>query len=80
MRLAGHRARDSAGAPPGLILRLAGFFRRWGPRVVHTHNTKPLLYAPPAAPGRGSAGDPHAARAALPGGPRGDAPSVLRPA
>jgi glycosyltransferase involved in cell wall biosynthesis len=39
--------------PPGLRLglvpRLAWLFRRWKPDVVHTHNTKPLVYAGPAA-------------------------------
>src|SRR5207247_1413628 len=39
--------------PPGLrmdlIFRLARFFRRWGVDVVHTHNSKPLIYGGPAA-------------------------------
>jgi glycosyltransferase involved in cell wall biosynthesis len=39
--------------PPGLrtslLFRLARLFRRWDVDVVHTHNTKPLLYGGPAA-------------------------------
>jgi glycosyltransferase involved in cell wall biosynthesis len=39
--------------PPGVRIGLGGrlllLFRRWGVDVVHTHNTKPLLYAAPAA-------------------------------
>jgi sugar transferase (PEP-CTERM/EpsH1 system associated) len=39
--------------PPGIELatsvRLAKLFRRLRPSVVHTHNTKPLLYAVPVA-------------------------------
>lgn len=41
------------GAPPGLrpslVLRLARALKRHGVDVVHTHNTKPLLYGGPAA-------------------------------
>src|SRR5262245_15624197 len=37
------------GLRPSLIFRLAGLFRRWGIDAVHTHSTKPLLYAAPAA-------------------------------
>jgi glycosyltransferase involved in cell wall biosynthesis len=37
------------GLRPGLILRLARLFRKWGADVVHVHNTKPLIYAGPAA-------------------------------
>jgi sugar transferase (PEP-CTERM/EpsH1 system associated) len=37
------------GLRPGLAFRLAWMFRGWRPDVVHTHNTKPLLYAGPAA-------------------------------
>jgi glycosyltransferase involved in cell wall biosynthesis len=36
------------GLRPSLVGRLAWLFRRWGADVVHTHNTKPLLYAAPA--------------------------------
>jgi glycosyltransferase involved in cell wall biosynthesis len=39
--------------PPGLraslVFRLARLFRRWNVDVVHTHNTKPLIYGGPAA-------------------------------
>jgi glycosyltransferase involved in cell wall biosynthesis len=39
--------------PPGLglatIWRLARLFRFWRPAIVHTHNTKPLIVAAPAA-------------------------------
>lgn len=38
-----------AGLRPGLILKLATLFRGWGVAVVHTHNTRPLIYAGPAA-------------------------------
>jgi hypothetical protein len=31
------------------LIRLAKLFRQSKPRIVHTHNTKPLLYAVPAA-------------------------------
>lgn len=41
------------GAPPGLrpslVLRLARVLKAHGVHVVHTHNTKPLLYGGPAA-------------------------------
>jgi sugar transferase (PEP-CTERM/EpsH1 system associated) len=40
---------EPPGFRPGLILRLARLFHRWQIDVVHTHNTKPLLYAGPAA-------------------------------
>jgi glycosyltransferase involved in cell wall biosynthesis len=37
------------GFRPGLALRLASLFRHWGTQVVHTHNTKALVYGGPAA-------------------------------
>jgi glycosyltransferase involved in cell wall biosynthesis len=37
------------GLRPSLVAQLAGLFRRWEVDVVHSHNTKPLLYAAPAA-------------------------------
>jgi sugar transferase (PEP-CTERM/EpsH1 system associated) len=37
------------GVEPATSVRLAQLFRRSKPRIVHTHNTKPLLYAVPAA-------------------------------
>ena len=37
------------GLRPGLVLRLCLLLRRWRADVVHAHNTKPLLYAAPAA-------------------------------
>jgi glycosyltransferase involved in cell wall biosynthesis len=37
------------GLRPRLLLRLAGWFRRLKADVVHTHNTRPLMYAGPAA-------------------------------
>jgi glycosyltransferase involved in cell wall biosynthesis len=44
---------EALGAPeglrPGLLLRLAGRFRRWRPDVVHTHDNRALFYAAPAA-------------------------------
>jgi glycosyltransferase involved in cell wall biosynthesis len=40
---------EPAGFRPGLVLRLARLFRREHIDVVHAHNTKPLLYAGPAA-------------------------------
>ena len=40
---------EPAGLRPGIVLRLASVFRRLKVDVVHTHNTKPLLYAAPAA-------------------------------
>jgi glycosyltransferase involved in cell wall biosynthesis len=40
---------DRQGLRPGLVLRLARLFRTLGADVVHTHNTRPLLYAGPAA-------------------------------
>ncbi len=40
---------EPAGLRIGMILRMAQTFRRWGVDVVHTHNTKPFLYAAPAA-------------------------------
>src|SRR5687768_1351120 len=40
---------EPPGLRPGMILRLARLFRQWDIDVVHTHNTKPLLYAGPAA-------------------------------
>ncbi len=40
---------EPGGLRPGLVLRLARLFRHWNADVVHTHNTKPVLYAAPAA-------------------------------
>lgn len=40
---------DRLGLRPGLMVQLAGLFRRLRADVVHTHNTRPLLYAGPAA-------------------------------
>jgi glycosyltransferase involved in cell wall biosynthesis len=40
---------EPPGLRPGLVMRLARLFRRWGIQVVHTHNTKPLIYAAFAA-------------------------------
>ena len=40
---------EPPGLRPTLVWRLASLFRRWKVDVVHTHNTKPLLYAGPAA-------------------------------
>jgi glycosyltransferase involved in cell wall biosynthesis len=40
---------EPPGFRPGLVLRLAQLFRRWQVDVVHTHNTKPLIYAAPAS-------------------------------
>lgn len=40
---------EPPGARPGAVLRLATVLRRWRADLVHTHNTKPLLYAAPAA-------------------------------
>jgi glycosyltransferase involved in cell wall biosynthesis len=40
---------EPSGLRPALVLRLAEQFRRLRPDVVHTHNTKPLMYAAPAA-------------------------------
>jgi glycosyltransferase involved in cell wall biosynthesis len=37
------------GLRPGLVLRLAGLFRRWQTDVVHTHDDRPLIYGAPAA-------------------------------
>jgi glycosyltransferase involved in cell wall biosynthesis len=34
---------------PALVLRLAGIFRRMAIDVVHTHNSRPLIHAGPAA-------------------------------
>ena len=38
-----------SGLRPGLVWRLSTLFKAWGTDVVHAHNTKPLLYAAPAA-------------------------------
>ena len=38
-----------SGLKPGLILRLSRLFRGVGPAVVHTHDTRSLFYAAPAA-------------------------------
>jgi glycosyltransferase involved in cell wall biosynthesis len=40
---------EPGGIRPAMVLRLARLFRRWQIDVVHTHNTKPLIYAAPAA-------------------------------
>jgi glycosyltransferase involved in cell wall biosynthesis len=40
---------EPAGLRPGMVLRLAGLFRRKRVAVVHTHDDKPLIYAPFAA-------------------------------
>ncbi|HVT88190.1 MAG TPA: glycosyltransferase [Tepidisphaeraceae bacterium] len=40
---------EPPGLRPGMVLRLAKLFREWNVDIVHTHNTKPLLYAGPAA-------------------------------
>lgn len=37
------------GLRPQLIIRIASIIRRSGADVIHTHNTKPLIYAGPAA-------------------------------
>jgi len=37
------------GLHPGLVMRLARLFRQLNADVVHTHNTRPLMYAGPAA-------------------------------
>jgi len=37
------------GVHPGTVIRLARLFRAQRTGIVHTHNTKPLLYAGPAA-------------------------------
>jgi glycosyltransferase involved in cell wall biosynthesis len=37
------------GLRPGIVLRLAGLFRRWRADVVHTHDNRPLVYGAPAA-------------------------------
>jgi glycosyltransferase involved in cell wall biosynthesis len=39
----------STGLRPGLVLRLARLFRRWGTDAVHSHDDRPLIYAAPAA-------------------------------
>ena len=38
-----------SGLKPSLILHLARLFHRWGTAVVHTHDTRSLFYAAPAA-------------------------------
>jgi glycosyltransferase involved in cell wall biosynthesis len=40
---------EPEGLRPGLAFRLALLFRRWRADVVHTHNTKALVYGGPAA-------------------------------
>ena len=40
---------EPPGLRPGLVLRLAKLFRALQADVVHIHNTKPLIYAGPAA-------------------------------
>jgi glycosyltransferase involved in cell wall biosynthesis len=39
----------SPGVKPAIVVRLTRLFRQARAKVVHTHNTKPLLYAVPAA-------------------------------
>lgn len=48
-----------SGLRPGLVLRLANLFRSEEIDVVHTHNTKPLIYAGPAGRWAGVAGVVH---------------------
>jgi glycosyltransferase involved in cell wall biosynthesis len=40
---------EPQGLRPGMVLRLARLFRRYRADVVHTHNSKPLIYGGPAA-------------------------------
>jgi glycosyltransferase involved in cell wall biosynthesis len=40
---------EPPGLRPGMIDRLRRLLRQWKADIVHTHNTKPLLYAGPAA-------------------------------
>lgn len=40
---------EPPGLRPGLMLRLAGLFRRWKVDVVHAHNSRPLVCGAPAA-------------------------------
>jgi glycosyltransferase involved in cell wall biosynthesis len=40
---------EPGGLRPGMMLRLAGLFRRWQIDVVHTHDERPLVHAAPAA-------------------------------
>jgi glycosyltransferase involved in cell wall biosynthesis len=40
---------EPAGLRPGLVFRLARIFRQCGATVVHTHNTKPVMYGSLAA-------------------------------
>ena len=40
---------EPPGLRPSMVWRLARLFRQWHVDIVHTHNTKPLLYAGPAA-------------------------------
>lgn len=40
---------EMPGLRPKIAYRLARLFRKWRIDIVHTHNTKPLLYAGPAA-------------------------------
>src|SRR5437762_2296225 len=42
-----------------LLLRLAWLFREWKTDVVHTHNSRPLIYASPAARMAGVSGVVH---------------------
>jgi glycosyltransferase involved in cell wall biosynthesis len=37
------------GVRPGAMMRLVSLLRRWRVDVVHTHNTRPLIYGAPAA-------------------------------
>src|SRR5256885_6445086 len=41
--------REQPGLRPGLVCPLSMLFRAWGASVVHTHNTRPVLYCAPAA-------------------------------
>ncbi len=40
---------EPEGLRPGMVLRLAKWFRRWGIDIVHTHDNKPLIYGALAA-------------------------------
>src|SRR5258706_14657228 len=62
--------REQPGLQPGLVCRLSMLFRAWGASVVHTHNTRPVLYCAPAARlAGGAAGIPN------PPGPAPQAPN-----
>jgi glycosyltransferase involved in cell wall biosynthesis len=40
---------EAPGLRPGMVWRLARLLRHWKADVVHTHNSRPLLYGAPAA-------------------------------